>query len=704
MKKNPSPISSVAFHRKGKEPYFLCLSLSLCRARSLHTRKLRFQSGKMPPSPYPVLNNKPIDQWKVTELKDELKRRKLPLRGLKDELVRRLDEALRLEAELEKENEAEEEEVETPPIHSRPEVEVEEAPPVQQVEEVKEAPVVQQVEEVKEVPVVQQEEIERVEEAPVLLKEESMEADPKEELENPVDAPVADKIENIDVKMDERDDSVTKMEEPKPEAAAVEPVSASNPCDEILQTGAEELKPGQAKPEEQVSLVGPNTGSQAKCESISSNESSKCINVENKLKDNLNADNFDLEKQVEVKHDIQDDKNKELVKNQVNTSSLEGENYENTPSNDINSSIDADGGSPEKLNLDRSSGDESMEADLTENSKPSVESMGGGAQEMVKEEVDSVIAPDTDKMDTAAAEEVKPAVAAPSEKRKLEAQELAPNNNENFKRQRRWNAESQKVSNLPSSPKDLAPPAPPKRTFNRSDSNISSGSPKERTVPPSQKPSTNSLRIDKFVRPFTLKAVQELLGKTGTVSSFWMDHIKTHCYVTYSSVEEAIATRNAVYNLQWPPNGGNQLIAEFVEPQEVKQRLEAPPQSPAVVAPPTVSPQPNLATTPKPSPGGQTAAQQHPFSRQNSTARNQQEQVQLPPPPPLPAPGSGNVKPVRERLPPPPPLKKTDPQPAVVTLDDLFRKTKAAPRIYYLPLSEETVAAKLAARAKAAKE
>lgn len=26
--------------------------------------------------------------------------------------------------------------------------------------------------------------------------------------------------------------------------------------------------------------------------------------------------------------------------------------------------------------------------------------------------------------------------------------------------------------------------------------------------------------------------MHELLGKTGSVTSFWMDHIKTHCYVT----------------------------------------------------------------------------------------------------------------------------------------------------------------------------
>lgn len=51
-------------------------------------------------------------------------------------------------------------------------------------------------------------------------------------------------------------------------------------------------------------------------------------------------------------------------------------------------------------------------------------------------------------------------------------------------------------------------------------------------VPPSQRPPTNSLRIDRFIRPFTLKAVQELLGKSGNITSFWMDQIKTHCYVS----------------------------------------------------------------------------------------------------------------------------------------------------------------------------
>lgn len=50
-------------------------------------------------SRYPILDNRPIDQWKVTELKEELKRRKLTTRGLKDELIKRLDESIRSEME-----------------------------------------------------------------------------------------------------------------------------------------------------------------------------------------------------------------------------------------------------------------------------------------------------------------------------------------------------------------------------------------------------------------------------------------------------------------------------------------------------------------------------------------------------------------------------------------------------------------------------
>ncbi|TYZ63822.1 hypothetical protein PybrP1_007354 [[Pythium] brassicae (nom. inval.)] len=50
---------------------------------------------------------------------------------------------------------------------------------------------------------------------------------------------------------------------------------------------------------------------------------------------------------------------------------------------------------------------------------------------------------------------------------------------------------------------------------------------------------TATLRIDNFRRPFTLNAVKSLLQEVGTFveNGFWMDAIKTHCYVTYESAD-----------------------------------------------------------------------------------------------------------------------------------------------------------------------
>ncbi|GMI67894.1 ACINUS [Hibiscus trionum] len=151
----------------------------------------------------------------------------------------------------------------------------------------------------------------------------------------------------------------------------------------------------------------------------------------------------------------------------------------------------------------------------------------------------------------------------------------------------------------------------------------------------------------------------------------------------YSSVEEAIDTRNTVYNLQWPPNGGRLLVADFVDPLEVKTRVDAPPQTPTTHG--TYS---------------ATAPQAQPASLPQPPPRQQVSRHKLPPPSALPPPPPPLSNPplVLERLPlPPPPPEKPDLP--IVTLDDLFWKTKAIPRIYYLPLSDEQVAAKQAVAA-----
>ena len=50
-------------------------------------------------TPLTDLRNRPLEQWKVTELKDELKRRSITTKSVKDDLVRRLEEAFRNDGE-----------------------------------------------------------------------------------------------------------------------------------------------------------------------------------------------------------------------------------------------------------------------------------------------------------------------------------------------------------------------------------------------------------------------------------------------------------------------------------------------------------------------------------------------------------------------------------------------------------------------------
>ncbi|CAN4122232.1 unnamed protein product [Withania somnifera] len=352
-----------------------------------------------------------------------------------------------------------------------------------------------------------------------------------------------------------------------------------------------------------------------------------------------------------------------------------------------------DGEDMEKINLDQSSADDSMEEDVVETKhvdfdhiskendktdepitgmteEPKVRPSGSSDAMQLDIPSEKVVSP----------QETKDKFPDLFEKRKFQDED-GGGSKEPVKRQRRWNTESLKTAEPQNSSialsKKAVQPTPVKPILGRVNSTVGGESPKERFVPKSSKTATNSLKIENFLRPFTLKAVQELLARTGEVCYFWMDQIKTHCYVTYSSEEEAIETRNAVYNLQWPPNGGRLLVADFVDPQQVQSKIEGrEPASPPKNTSPAVPP---------------TSVQAPPAQQQQQQGRKQQAESEYPLAcQPRPAPPS--APPMNEML-PSPVADKNDPP--IVTLDDLFRKTKATPRIYYLPLTDEEVAKKL---------
>ncbi|KAL0395616.1 UNVERIFIED_CONTAM: 60S ribosomal protein L30 [Sesamum calycinum] len=361
---------------------------------------------------------------------------------------------------------------------------------------------------------------------------------------------------------------------------------------------------------------------------------------------------------------------------------------------------------PEKLSLDRSSGDDSMEEDILESkeyksdSKKISDNLGRPVDTIAREEehVD-VVGHDIPVGTKFTNAENETASALTSVKRKLNEfctyggrlcillalylnqfsslcclahlempEELYENvqneylafmilnvsdkeavgNTDTVKKARRWNTESLKASEpksgdaaASSTPKGLAEPALKRLSGN--DPAVNVEAPKERLVPPSSRPPTNSLRIDRFLRPFTLKLSKNFLGKRAmlpvsgwiiskptAMSPYLGNLIEIASFVQYSSVEEAVETRNSVYNLQWPPNGGRLLVAEFVDPQEVKTRVEAPPASPA-------TPSSNAASS-------FSAAQPQPSMQPQPSPRQQVPRQQLPPPS-LPPPSLSNPPP-----------------------------------------------------------
>ncbi|GMI86615.1 hypothetical protein HRI_002330700 [Hibiscus trionum] len=687
-------------------------------------------------SKYQILDNRPIDQWKVTELKEELKRRKLITRGLKEDLVKRLDEALRMEREnteneeddgfnsdpqpideggIEKVAPAISETVKDAVDHSGSEIEKESGVKVQV--DINESAAALGHERVQGRDSMVQEEL--IAQATTVHTEITVTKDVVTEvLMVGQDLQSSGKNEdvNTDIKLESEDSKLQlETEGPKADLRNEEPKGQLDCDDSKPQLDIEDSKvqpdnDGSNAPHDddmrgsyalniQVSEFSPDLGFQVKSDSVGTDSVSNNEKIE--IKDNIIADNVKLDPDV-VKPEMVEPSSSNVVpvggeshpmdveeppENMEPVVEREEKNVTNVVMSSKNDC--AEMAYSEKLNLDRSSGDDSIEEDVLESkqidSKCSTDETGvksekNGAPIIKEKSPVGVVGDDlsADKKDIFV--ENKSRSSIPAEKRKLHDQETVGNNE--LSKRRKWNSDNIKVpehqgSNLipTTTPKGTTQPAA-LRHFSRSDSMASEDTPKERVVPPSQKAPTTSLRIDNFLRPFTLKAVQELLGKTGTVTSFWMDHIKTHCYVTYSCVEEAIDTRNAVYNLQWPPNGGRLLVAGFVDPLEVKTRVDAPPLTPST--PGSTGPQAQPASQPQPSPRQQISRQQLP------------PPSALPPPPPL-----SNPPPVRERLPlpPPPPLpEKLDPP--IITLDDLFWKTKATPRIYYLPLSDEQVSAK----------
>ncbi|KAG8187627.1 hypothetical protein JTE90_027037 [Oedothorax gibbosus] len=189
---------------------------------------------------------------------------------------------------------------------------------------------------------------------------------------------------------------------------------------------------------------------------------------------------------------------------------------------------------------------------------------------------------------------------------------------------------------------------------------------------------TPVLFVQNLVRPFTLLQLKELLGETGRMveDGFWIDKIKSKCFVTYETVEEAVKTRKILNGARWPMSNPKILAVSFATEEDLSSHRSG------------------LADQPKPLPPSQPEDDQ-PIRRE----REGRTRMVVPPLREWDKDKVSQDSPEkldRRRDEDRPRDKKeakkrgglADDTPAKL-LDDLFQKTKAVPCIYWLPLTQE---------------
>ncbi|XP_062813596.1 apoptotic chromatin condensation inducer in the nucleus isoform X2 [Anolis carolinensis] len=235
----------------------------------------------------------------------------------------------------------------------------------------------------------------------------------------------------------------------------------------------------------------------------------------------------------------------------------------------------------------------------------------------------------------------------------------------------------------------------------------------------------NIVHICNLVRPFTLGQLKELLGRTGTLveEAFWIDKIKSHCYVTYSTVEEAVATRNALHGVKWPQSNPKFLSADFAEQDELDFHRGLLAERPAEAKAEESLPLPGAmgpvargerelsrrseAREREAAVREQWAEREREMERRERTRAEREwdrDKVRE-------GPRSRSRSRERRRKERPKSKEKkaekkekAQEEPPAKLLDDLFRKTKAAPCIYWLPLTDTQYVQRQAERDARARE
>lgn len=190
---------------------------------------------------------------------------------------------------------------------------------------------------------------------------------------------------------------------------------------------------------------------------------------------------------------------------------------------------------------------------------------------------------------------------------------------------------------------------------------------------------TNILLVQNLVRPFTLVQLKDVLTKQGSIieDKFWIDKVKSKCCAMYESIEVAQLTKEALHGQQWPASNPKTLKLSYITEETLirYQNSDNKIESNSVVT--EMNENGDLASS--------TADQ----SASKSMANRLGERVDD---------VDGSADQVKRRLGDKVPLEISTMSSNVnrdgdnsnsQELDDLFKKTKAIPHLFWLPLTED---------------
>jgi len=213
---------------------------------------------------------------------------------------------------------------------------------------------------------------------------------------------------------------------------------------------------------------------------------------------------------------------------------------------------------------------------------------------------------------------------------------------------------------------DVAGPKVPDSVKNEKDEPVKK---KKRIVLTEDDNESEFIIITQLTRPFTVKAFQEMLKRTGTLEDFWIDKIKSTCIVKFSSSDQASETKMALDGVTWPVGNPRTLRVAF-STQEMMDKYKQ-----------------NAEVGLKSSgDAGDRLSGLREWDKNKSDEREERR-------------GDHdrerrNDREVRIRE------RSRERPPPTKSLEELFQKTTANPAIYWKPLTEEQIQQKIEARKK----